>query len=482
MRKFRLNKWIFYAFLVALFGCQREIQFDQDTIAIVADQKINLHEFQLFYELDPNFGLDSSGFAALHDELMKLVYHKLAFKKAEEEGLFTDSLFSQLISWEKNQIMLRELYREEVERKIQVTVDDLEAAYVKSHVRVHVRHLFSKDISQVEDWKNLLEHSGSFTELAKESFNDSVLANNGGDLGWMVLWDLDDDFAAAVENLAKMEISGPVKTRWGYHIIQLLDRKNEVFLLEDDFLRKRKVLEKKVKQKKSRDLAREYIADFMKDLNPQPEPEVLYKMWEIISGNKEQGHRLSFTVLFTNQLLHNIEIKLSDKLTEPLVRFNGGEIILSEYLNNLKESPISNRPRIRTLRQLSNDLGTWVRDRFLLQEAYRQKIDNKPQVRRELREFIERQCYLHFLSESIQNASVPQNVSDYFSIDTRKNIPELRKFHTLQEWIWWKAESILADEFKNMNIEVRIDSVKLRKESNNIDWNNRVRMFVIPRP
>ncbi len=33
-----------------------------------------------------------------------------------------------------------------------------------------------------------------------------------------------------------------------------------------------------------------------------------------------------------------------------------------------------------------------------------------------------------------------------------------------------------------MNIEVKIDSTKLIEESKNIDWHNRIRMFVIPKP
>lgn len=70
-------------------------------------------------------------------------------------------------------------------------------------------------------------------------FCDSVLANNGGDLGWIFLWDMDEDFAFAVQNLNKLQISEPMKTKWGYNIIQLLNREDDVFVLEDDYLRKK---------------------------------------------------------------------------------------------------------------------------------------------------------------------------------------------------------------------------------------------------
>lgn len=95
--------WI--GLLVFFCGCQREVKFDDNTIAIVGDQKVSLKEFRLFYEFDPNFGLDSTGYPALFDELLKLVYHKFAYSKAENDGLLKDSLFSKLIEWEKSRIM-----------------------------------------------------------------------------------------------------------------------------------------------------------------------------------------------------------------------------------------------------------------------------------------------------------------------------------------------------------------------------------------
>ena len=95
--------WI--GLLVFFCGCQREVKFDDNTIAIVGDQKVSLKEFRLFYEFDPNFGLDSTGYPALFDELLKLVYHEFAYSKAENDGLLKDSLFSKLIEWEKSRIM-----------------------------------------------------------------------------------------------------------------------------------------------------------------------------------------------------------------------------------------------------------------------------------------------------------------------------------------------------------------------------------------
>ena len=64
-------------------------------------------------------------------------------------------------------------------------------------------------------------------------------------------------------------------------------------------------------------------------------------------------------------------------------------------------------------------------------------------------------------------------IKNHFNKGSEQSKSQLQKFHTLQEWIWWKAESMLNEEFKNMNIEVKIDSIKLTDESKKIDWQYR---------
>ncbi len=47
-----------------------------------------------------------------------------------------------------------------------------------------------------------------------------------------------------------------------------------------------------------------------------------------------------------------------------------------------------------------------------------------------------------------QNITIPQDVKNHFNKGSEQSKSQLQKFHTLQEWIWWKAESILTEELK----------------------------------
>ncbi len=66
-----------------------------------------------------------------------------------------------------------------------------------------------------------------FAEAAKIESDDNMTAEKGGDLGFFTRDAMDSVFAAAAFSLKPGEIGGPVKTRFGYHIIKTEEKKTE---------------------------------------------------------------------------------------------------------------------------------------------------------------------------------------------------------------------------------------------------------------
>lgn len=64
-----------------------------------------------------------------------------------------------------------------------------------------------------------------FAELAKEHSDDPSAANNSGDLGFFVREAMVEPFANAAFAMKKGEISKPIKTQFGYHIIHVVDQR-----------------------------------------------------------------------------------------------------------------------------------------------------------------------------------------------------------------------------------------------------------------
>jgi parvulin-like peptidyl-prolyl isomerase len=93
--------------------------------------------------------------------------------------------------------------------------------------QVCVRHiLFNKDQKQkAEDVKKQLENGGDFAKLAKEDSQDPGSAAKGGDLGCLGKGETVPDFEEAAFGAKQGEIVGPVKTQFGYHILEVTDAK-----------------------------------------------------------------------------------------------------------------------------------------------------------------------------------------------------------------------------------------------------------------
>ncbi|MDP2751261.1 MAG: peptidylprolyl isomerase [Rhodocyclaceae bacterium] len=106
--------------------------------------------------------------------------------------------------------------------------------------QTHARHILLKvgELTADEEAKHKLiglkerlDNGGDFAELAKLHSND-LSATKGGDLGWMYEGDTVPDFERAMDALKINEISAPVRSPFGWHLIQVMERRTEDASLE----------------------------------------------------------------------------------------------------------------------------------------------------------------------------------------------------------------------------------------------------------
>ena len=70
-----------------------------------------------------------------------------------------------------------------------------------------------------------IENGDDFAELAKANSEDIASASEGGDLGWQNPGELVPEFEQVMNNLSENAISQPFKSRFGWHIVQVLQRR-----------------------------------------------------------------------------------------------------------------------------------------------------------------------------------------------------------------------------------------------------------------
>lgn len=109
---------------------------------------------------------------------------------------------------------------------VKVSEKDVKEYYEKEYKpEIKARHILVADEATAKEVKAKLDAGGKFEDLAKEYSTDTGTAAKGGDLGWFGPGAMLPEFEEAAYALEKNEISEPVQSQYGYHIIQLLDQK-----------------------------------------------------------------------------------------------------------------------------------------------------------------------------------------------------------------------------------------------------------------
>ena len=101
----------------------------------------------------------------------------------------------------------------------------VEQAHVR-HILVRTNELVSEDDARrkLSNLRERIVNGVNFAELARLNSDDSS-ASRGGDLGWVYPGDTVPEFERAFMDLKQMEVSQPVKTPFGWHLIQVLERR-----------------------------------------------------------------------------------------------------------------------------------------------------------------------------------------------------------------------------------------------------------------
>ncbi len=120
------------------------------------------------------------------------------------------------------------------EEEIRQYYDEQQQAFSTPEQR-HVRHILiavpstataeqrQKALGKAREIRQKLLHGEDFSKLAKETSDDPGSRNKGGDLGWVRRGVMEKSFEQATFSLAKDEISDPVETPFGYHLIQVTE-------------------------------------------------------------------------------------------------------------------------------------------------------------------------------------------------------------------------------------------------------------------
>lgn len=188
-----------------------------------------------------------------------------AFKNALEYYGITEESF-------KEDIELNLYVSKLLESKVEITEDEMKDYFeenkddFKQEEQVKARHILVEDEETAKEIKQKLANGEDFEKLVKEYSTDTGTKEKGGDLGFFSKGEMLKEFEEVAFSLKVGEISDPVKTKYGYHIIKVEDRKEAK---EANYEENKEAIREKLFEEKLPDVYQSWIQEKMKEYNVQ---------------------------------------------------------------------------------------------------------------------------------------------------------------------------------------------------------------------
>lgn len=209
---------------------------DEYVIMKVNSQDVSSSDVQRMWE-----GLFPAGEAPAFDTvktdmreriLRAVMAERIIYAEAVKQGVDKSDKLQRELADVKNKLVVRTFL--DTKTADMITEADLKKEYeamtaaTKDEKEVRARHILLATEAEAKDAKKKIDGGKSFEEVAKDFSKDAASAKQGGDLGYFTKDKMVPEFANVAFGLKKGEVSGPVKSSFGYHIIKVEDSRKVV--------------------------------------------------------------------------------------------------------------------------------------------------------------------------------------------------------------------------------------------------------------
>jgi peptidyl-prolyl cis-trans isomerase C len=198
-------------------------------LAKVNDVEISEQDRDFFLNtLGPERAQQFSSEEGMEQILQELVNQELLYSEAKKDELDKTEEYRLEVEKLENQL-LKSMALRKVLSEVTVTEDDMKAHYESNLERyqkpaqMKASHILVKTEEEGQAALDRLNGGESFEDVAK-AVSECPSKERGGDLGFFGKGMMVPEFEQAVDTLALEEVSGLVKTQFGYHVIKLMDR------------------------------------------------------------------------------------------------------------------------------------------------------------------------------------------------------------------------------------------------------------------
>lgn len=289
MKRERARILISAVALALVFGCAKEPSPDDKVIAKVSNSSITLGDFKARIAKLPSY------YREIVEKnkkryLEEMIAEKLFYEEALRRGLNNDKEVAEVINEAKKKIVIAKLIKNDVEDKVKVSEDEIAAFYEANKDKLRTPEMWraSQILVPTEqeavDVLQKLNSGANFEDIARANSKDAT-ASRGGDIGYFRAGQLVPEFEKTAIALNVGQLSGVVRTKFGYHIIKLTDKKASGM---QSYENAKPMIENELKKKKKVDIFYELVMSLKKKYDVNINEEAFSSM---VPENKEASSR-----------------------------------------------------------------------------------------------------------------------------------------------------------------------------------------------
>jgi len=162
--------------------------------------------------------------------LDSMIVREILLEQAKKDGVDKSKDVSDRLDDLRKRLIVETYLKKKVEAEAKVTDEEMKKFYdenkdkFKTGDQVRASHILVKTDKEAQDILAQLKKGAKFEDLAKKYSADSSAAK-GGDLGWFPRGAMVPEFDKVAFSLKEGELSGIVKTNFGFHIIKVTGKR-----------------------------------------------------------------------------------------------------------------------------------------------------------------------------------------------------------------------------------------------------------------
>jgi len=347
--------------LLFVLGCSKK---EDQVVARVGDRTVTV--------ADLNARIKGVTYTSWEDELKKrndildgIINDHLMILAAREQGFSEDPAFQQKMRSAERNTLLELLYQREIIEKSKPSEKEIKDAYEKMGWELSARHILVGTEEEAQSLREQIINGADFAEMAKEHSRDPSNKDKGGDLGYFGWGKMVPVFQDTVYAMEIGEVSMPVQSDFGWHIIKLEDRRT---VDRREWEQEKDRIDRKITSDRSKVRAEEYVTALKEESNIQIETEGAQALLNNLMSKKTAPD--DFT---------------PEQLDMTVVTFKGGSWNIADFLEEFKTIPPMYQPRVKDLDDVDALVKNILTGLLLEKKARQIGLHNDPKVVEKLR-------------------------------------------------------------------------------------------------